>query len=74
MNFLCLGFKNGCKVAVVSPHGEVLDTGVFYLHNHKSHGLLKKLVDEHRVDTIAIGNGTACRETEKTRLDLHFPK
>nr|XP_040581611.1 S1 RNA-binding domain-containing protein 1-like [Lepeophtheirus salmonis] len=58
------GFQNGCKMAVVGMDGEVLGTEILYLHNKGSHCKLSNLIKEHRVEFIALGNGTACRETE----------
>jgi len=63
------GFRTGNKVAVVDPTGKVLDTGVVYmtLEHHdsaKAKDYLKKLIEKHNVDIIAIGNGTASKETE----------
>ncbi|ESP04111.1 hypothetical protein LOTGIDRAFT_136816 [Lottia gigantea] len=59
------GFKNGCKSAVISPTGQVLDTMVFYLHDFKSKKFVEEVVSKYKCEVIAIGNGTACRETEK---------
>ncbi|KAK7490172.1 hypothetical protein BaRGS_00018517 [Batillaria attramentaria] len=69
------GFKNGCKSAVVSPTGQILQTQVLYLHDYKSNKFAErekviKLVQAHRCDVIAIGNGVACRETEQFVADL----
>ncbi|XP_014769764.1 S1 RNA-binding domain-containing protein 1 isoform X2 [Octopus bimaculoides] len=63
------GFLHGCKVAVISETGQVLYTDTLYLHNHKSNVVKEseKLVDiinSNRCEVVAIGNGTACRETE----------
>ncbi len=63
------GFRTGNKAAVVDPTGKVLDTGVVYmtLKNHdmeKANAQLSALIEKHSVDIIAIGNGTAGRETE----------
>ena len=67
------GFSHGCKVAVLSPTGALLDTAVLR-PNFRSPGValasspagmrLSQLCLQHGVDTVAIGNGTACRETE----------
>ena len=64
------GFRTGCKVAVVDATGKVLDTATIYPHppqNEWKHSLhsLAQLVQQHGVDLIAIGNGTASRETEE---------
>ncbi len=64
------GFRTGCKVAIIDPTGKLLDTGTIYPHPPQkkwteSVALLTKLVKQHRVSLIAIGNGTASRETEQ---------
>ncbi|GAB4265174.1 MAG: Tex family protein [Candidatus Promineifilaceae bacterium] len=64
------GYRTGCKVAVTDPTGKVLDTATIYPHppqNRKSETLqtLAQLVQTHHVTLIAIGNGTASRETEQ---------
>ena len=63
-------FRTGSKVAVVDPTGKVLDTVTIYPHppqNRQAEALrtLAHLVERHAVDVIAIGNGTASRETEE---------
>ncbi|HEX6059730.1 MAG TPA: Tex family protein [Gemmatimonadaceae bacterium] len=59
------GFRTGVKVAVVTRTGAVVETDTLYLHQEASFaaGLLR-LVATHRADLVAIGNGTASRETE----------
>ena len=62
-------YRTGCKLAVVDGTGKVLETAVIYPtkpHNQteKSKAVLKKLCDKHKVECIAIGNGTASRESE----------
>jgi uncharacterized protein len=69
------GFRTGVKVAVVDSTGKVVATHTIYPHvpQHKwdeSLFILKKLAEQHHVDLIAIGNGTASRETDKLALDL----
>ncbi|MDP4119150.1 MAG: Tex family protein [Bacillota bacterium] len=69
------GFRTGDKMAVVDETGKVLDTGVVYctLPNHdidKAKKMVLGIVKKHNVDVIAIGNGTASRETEKFVADL----
>ncbi|ELT88700.1 hypothetical protein CAPTEDRAFT_175688 [Capitella teleta] len=65
------GFRNGCKYAITSPNGSVLSSGVSYLHGNgksKQNSEMAKLVSllkQHNCSTVAIGNGTACRETEQ---------
>lgn len=59
------GFRTGVKVAVVSPTGAVLATDTLYLHQEERFAAgIRGLVDRHRPDFVAIGNGTASRETE----------
>ena len=63
------GYKNGCKVAVVDYNGKVLDTTVVYPtfgEKGKNEAIekLSVLIKKHNADHIAIGNGTASRETE----------
>ena len=69
------GYRMGCKVAVVDPTGKVLDTTVVYpTYGERQKGeaikLLTKLVEKHNVEHIAIGNGTASRETEQMTVEL----
>lgn len=63
------GYRTGCKLAVVDPTGKVLDTSVIYpthgaAQKEKSKRILKDMIKKHGADIIAIGNGTASRETE----------
>lgn len=69
------GYRMGCKVAVVDGTGKVLDTAVVY----PTHGERQKkecidtlagLIEKHAVTHIAIGNGTASRETEQMTVEL----
>jgi uncharacterized protein len=69
------GFRTGCKIAVVDDTGKILDVGVIYPHPPQekaaeTFGILKRLILRHKVDLIAIGNGTASRETEAVVSDL----
>ena len=69
------GFRTGVKVAVVDATGKVLDTGVIYPHVpqnqwDKSIASLAALAATHNVELIAIGNGTASRETDKLAAEL----
>ena len=69
------GYRMGCKVAVVDATGKVLDTAVVYpTHGAKQKGeavaKLSALVKRHGVSHIAIGNGTASRETEQMAVEL----
>ena len=63
------GYRTGCKVAAVDETGKVLDTGVIYVthseeQREKAKLLIKRLIAKHNIEVIAIGNGTASRETE----------
>ena len=69
------GFRTGCKVAVVDPTGKVLDTATIYPHalqgrRNAALQTLAMLVNRHRVSLIAIGNGTASRESEQLVAEL----
>ncbi|MBR6376710.1 MAG: RNA-binding transcriptional accessory protein [Oscillospiraceae bacterium] len=69
------GYRMGCKVAVVDGTGKVLDTAVVYPtygERQKQEAIvtLGRLVEKHGVEHIAIGNGTASRETEQTAVEL----
>lgn len=74
------GYRNGCKVAIVDATGKVLDTTVVYptFSQHKKQEaieILSRLMRKHGVKHIAIGNGTASRETEAMTVELlqNFP-
>ncbi len=60
------GYRTGCKIAVVNKTGKVLATRTIYpdRHSEQAKHTLQHLVKEYRVTVIAIGNGTASRETE----------
>ncbi len=63
------GYRTGCKLAVVDETGKVCDTGVVFctLEHHdkqKSNAYVKSLIAKHGVELIAIGNGTASKESE----------
>ena len=69
------GYRNGCKVAVVDGTGKVLDTAVVYptfseKKKQEAIDVLSKLIQKHGVAHIAIGNGTASRETEQMTVEL----
>lgn len=79
------GYRTGCKVAVVDGIGKVLDTGVIYPvppHNkvEQAEKIILSMIKQHGVEIIAIGNGTASRETElfavnlikKNKLDISY--
>ncbi len=69
------GFRTGCKVAVVDPTGKLLATTTIFPHEPQRQGeaalrTLADLVAQHAVTLIAIGNGTASRETEGLCAEL----
>ena len=75
------GYRNGCKVAVVDAIGKVLDTSVVYptfseRKKQEAITVLSGLMRKHSVQHIAIGNGTASRETEAMTVELlrSFPE
>lgn len=79
------GYRTGCKMAVVNAQGRVLATKAMYLtgsekQKKEAEDIFLRLVNEHKVGLVAIGNGTASYETEvftaemieKHQLDLHY--
>ena len=69
------GYRMGCKVAVVDGTGKVLDTAVVYpthgeRQKNEAIAVLSRLIKKHGVEHIAIGNGTAGRETEQMAVEL----
>jgi len=82
------GYRTGCKLAVVDPTGKVLNTGTIYPHAphgkwENSKAALLDIIERYSVDLLAIGNGTASRETEelaaavvreakKSARDVHY--
>ena len=69
------GYRNGCKVAVVDSTGHVLDTAVVYptfSDRKKAEAIaqLSRMIQRHGVKHIAIGNGTASRETEAMTVEM----
>ncbi len=76
------GYINGCKTAVVDKTGKVLDTAVVYpttkskFKTEEAAKIIKKMVEKYKVDVIAIGNGTASRESEifiaQTLKDVNY--
>ena len=71
------GFRTGCKLAVVDESGRVLDTGVAYFtlpvhekQRDRARAQLRRMILEHGVTAIAIGNGTASRESERFIAEL----
>ncbi len=69
------GYRNGCKIAVVDGTGKVLDTAVIYPTQPfnkvaEAKNTLSRLIRRHGIENIAIGNGTASRESEKLVAEL----
>ena len=69
------GYVNGCKIAVVDANGKFLDEAIVYPHKpqgkvEQSKKTLKKLIETYKIEVIAIGNGTASRESESLISDL----
>ncbi len=69
------GFRNGCKLAVCDKQGSVLATAVIYplppqAREAEAKQVLARLIAENRVDVLAVGNGTATRETENFVRDF----
>ena len=70
------GFRTGCKIAVIDGLGKVLQTGVIYATTgskpkiEEAKKLLEEYIKKYKVEIIAIGNGTASRESELFVVDL----
>ena len=69
------GVRTGCKVAVVDATGKLLETATIYPHQPRndwqgSLAILARLVVQHNVELISIGNGTASRETDKLAAEV----
>ncbi|MDO5445697.1 MAG: Tex family protein [Eubacteriales bacterium] len=69
------GYKNGCKVAVIDGTGKVLDTAVVYptfsaSKKEEAISKLSAMIKKHNVEHLAIGNGTASRETEQMAAEM----
>ncbi len=69
------GYAHGCKCAVVDGTGKVLDTFIIYITRSKGEAekakqTVARAIEKHHVSTIAIGNGTASRETEQFTAEL----
>ena len=59
------GFRTGCKVVVLSAQGDLLHHTVVFLNTKQATETLQHLIHQYQIDAIAIGNGTASRETEQ---------
>lgn len=73
------GFRTGCKVVCLDEQGNLLHNDVIYPTAPKNDikgaaSKVKYLVEAYKIDAIAVGNGTASRETEQFLTSIHFPK
>ena len=60
------GYRTGCKLAVVDETGKYIASDTMYLHqSEKAQQILRRLLAQHNIHVIVIGNGTASRETEQ---------
>ena len=71
------GFRTGCKVVVLDKHGNLLENNTIYPHPpqievHQANEIVKDLAKKYKVEAIAIGNGTAGRETENFIKHVNF--
>ena len=69
------GYRTGCKVAVVDPTGLVLDTGVIYVthsaaQKEQARRFILSMIEKYGIEIVAIGNGTASRETEEFAVEV----
>jgi uncharacterized protein len=65
------GFRTGCKLTIVDETGKYIASDTMYLHQpEKAQQTLRKLLAQHDISVIAIGNGTASRETEQLVAEL----
>ena len=72
------GFRTGCKVVCLDPQGKLLEHEVIFISQSEkareaSVLLVKKLVERHKIEAVAIGNGTGSRETEAFVKSLLLP-
>lgn len=59
------GYRTGCKVVVLSAQGDLLHHTVVFLNTKQSTEILQSLIHQYQIEAIAIGNGTASRQTEQ---------
>ena len=65
------GYRTGCKLTIVDETGKYIDSDTIYLHqSEKAQQTLRWLLTQYTIDVIAIGNGTASRETEQMVAEL----
>lgn len=69
------GFNSGCKVVCLDEQGKLLADDIFNLNDpHSATYLICNMVQDYRIDVIAVGSGTAGRETQRFLNDLRFPR
>lgn len=73
------GFRNGCKIACLDASGELLYHTIIYPHppqNDKIKAItaMQKMLDDYGIEAVAIGNGTASRETEEFMRRIRLPE
>ena len=76
-NILALdpGFRTGCKMVCLDAQGNLKHNDTIYLHKEKEAiGKITTAINAYKIDAIAIGNGTASRETEALVKKIHFQK
>ena len=69
------GFRTGCKIAAIDRTGKYLDGSTIYPHEpqrrwNEAKEIIREFIDDYQIDIIAIGNGTASRETEKLAAEV----
>jgi len=73
------GFRTGCKVVCLDPQGKLLENTAIFPNapqnkTTEAGAVIQHLVEKHKIEAIAVGNGTASRETEKFVKSLGLPK
>ena len=69
------GFRTGCKIICLDRQGKLLHNDTIYLHKpDKAAITITKLCKDYKIEAIAIGNGTASRETESLIKEISFPE
>lgn len=73
------GFRNGCKLAALDAHGNLLHHSIIYPHpprNEKVRALMEvqDILEKYEIQAVAIGNGTAARETEEFMRKVQLPE
>ena len=73
------GFRNGCKIAVLDEHGQLLHHTIIYPHPPQSEKVkaliaVQEMLEKYKIEAVAIGNGTASRETEDFMKKVVLPE